>query len=82
MFGLALVLGMSLGCALSVQNGVAKNEQLAAVFGRETVVGAASKVSGEMLGSDGEGLPGSVLLTIAGETVVSVAVMSRAAVVR
>lgn len=61
---------MSLGCALSVQNGVAKNEQLAAPFGRETVVGAASKVSGEMLSPEGDGLPASVLLTIAGETVV------------
>ncbi len=61
---------MSVGCVLSVQNGVAKNEQLAAVFGREAVVGAASKVSGEVLSPEGDGLPAPVLLTIAGETVV------------
>ena len=34
--------------ALSLQNGVLKNEQLAAVFGRERVLGAAAVVSGEV----------------------------------
>jgi len=36
--------------ALSLQNGVLKNEQLASVFGWERVLGAAVVVAGEMLG--------------------------------
>jgi 2-dehydropantoate 2-reductase len=40
-----------IGTALSIQNGVLKDELLAAVFGAEAVVGAVANFSGELLGS-------------------------------
>ncbi len=40
---------ISFGSVLSFQNGVLKDEQLARVFGREKVLGAASFVGGELL---------------------------------
>jgi len=39
---------LQVGSALSLQNGVLKNEQLASVFGWERVLGAAAVVSGEL----------------------------------
>jgi 2-dehydropantoate 2-reductase len=39
---------LKLSAALSVQNGVLKNEQLAAVFGQEQTLGAAAALSGEV----------------------------------
>ena len=44
---------LRVGSALSLQNGVVKNEQLANAFGREQVLGAAAVVAGEVL-ADGE----------------------------
>ena len=43
--------GAEIGAALSIQNGMLKDELLAATFGGETVVGAVANVSGELLGS-------------------------------
>jgi len=40
---------LQVGSALSLQNGVLKNEQLASVFGLERVLGAAAVVAGELL---------------------------------
>src|SRR5262252_4694099 len=40
---------LQVGSALSLQNGVLKNEQLASVFGWERVLGAAAVVAGELL---------------------------------
>jgi 2-dehydropantoate 2-reductase len=49
--------GARVGCAFSIQNGVMKNELLAAAFGRDRVLGALANMSGEMLPS------GEVLFT-------------------
>lgn len=46
---LARLRHLRVASALSLQNGVLKNEQLASVFGRERVLGAAAVVSGELL---------------------------------
>ena len=46
---LATVRHVDASMVLSLQNGVVKNEQLASVFGRERVVGAAATVAGEVL---------------------------------
>jgi 2-dehydropantoate 2-reductase len=46
---LASVQHLTVGSALSWQNGVLKNEQLARTFGWERVLGAAASVSGEVL---------------------------------
>jgi 2-dehydropantoate 2-reductase len=43
--------GAEIGAALSIQNGMLKDELLAAAFGVEAVVGAVANVSGELLGS-------------------------------
>ena len=43
--------GAEIGAALSIQNGMLKDELLAAAFGGKTVVGAVANVSGELLGS-------------------------------
>ncbi len=40
---------LNVGCALSVQNGIMKNEQLAAVFGEDRILGAVAMLSGEVL---------------------------------
>jgi len=47
--------GAQIDVALSVQNGLMKNEQLAAVFGRARVLGALANTSGELL-ADGSAL--------------------------
>jgi 2-dehydropantoate 2-reductase len=46
---LAGIRHLDVSSALSVQNGVLKNEQLAQVFGKEKVLGAAAMFSGELL---------------------------------
>jgi 2-dehydropantoate 2-reductase len=48
---LEAVAHLRLGCALSVQNGVVKDEQLARCFGWEKVLGAAAHISAELLPS-------------------------------
>src|SRR5262245_22100663 len=45
---LAGVAGATVGSAFSVQNGIEKDDQLAAVFGRDAVIGAAADFSGEV----------------------------------
>lgn len=47
----------AVGTAFSIQNGLTKNEQLAAVWGRERILGALADTSGELLSS------GEVLFT-------------------
>jgi 2-dehydropantoate 2-reductase len=42
---------VDIGAALSLQNGMLKDELLAAAFGADTVVGAVANFSGELLGS-------------------------------
>jgi 2-dehydropantoate 2-reductase len=54
---LAPLRAASIGVALSIQNGVMKNELLAAAFGSERVLGALANTSGELLPD------GSVLFT-------------------
>lgn len=49
---------LDVACVLSVQNGVMKNEQLAVVFGKEKVLGAAAFFSGELM------LDGAVSFTL------------------
>lgn len=43
--------GADIGAALSIQNGMLKDELLAAAFGDDSVVGAVANVSGELLSS-------------------------------
>ena len=50
---LAPLLHARIGTAFSIQNGLMKNDQLAAAWGRERVLGALANTSGELL-SDGE----------------------------
>jgi 2-dehydropantoate 2-reductase len=54
---LAPLRGAAIGCALSIQNGLMKNDQLAEVFGGDQVLGALADTSGELLSS------GEVLFT-------------------
>lgn len=55
---------LALGGALSIQNGVLKDEQLARVFGGEKTLGAATMIGGEVLPD------GSVRFTLNGKIVV------------
>jgi 2-dehydropantoate 2-reductase len=54
---LASLRGVDIGVAFSIQNGMMKDDLLAAAFGRERVLGSLADISGEMLGS------GEVLFT-------------------
>jgi 2-dehydropantoate 2-reductase len=54
---LASLRGAAIGAAFSVQNGMMKDDLLAAAFGRQRVLGSLADLSGEMLGS------GEVLFT-------------------
>lgn len=54
---LASLRGVNIGVAFSIQNGMMKDDLLAAAFGRERVLGSLADISGEMLGS------GEVLFT-------------------
>jgi 2-dehydropantoate 2-reductase len=54
---LASLRGTDIGVAFSIQNGMMKDDLLAAAFGRQRVLGSLADVSGEMLGS------GEVLFT-------------------
>ncbi len=55
---------LALGSALSIQNGVLKDEQVARVFGEEKTLGAATMIGGEVLPD------GSVRFTLNGRIVV------------
>ena len=65
---LASIRGLKVKSALSVQNGVLKNQQLGEVFGPQSVVGAISMIGGDVLPVDGD-LPGAVRYSMAGPTV-------------
>ena len=54
---LASLRGVDIGVAFSIQNGMMKDDLLAAAFGRERVLGSLADISGELLGS------GDVLFT-------------------
>jgi 2-dehydropantoate 2-reductase len=54
---LASLRGVDIDVAFSIQNGMMKNDQLAAAFGNERVLGCLANLSGELLGS------GEVLFT-------------------
>ena len=66
--GLAPLRGLKVKSALSVQNGILKNQQLGDVFGPEATLGAISMVGGDVLPAEG-GLPGAVRYSMAGPTV-------------
>src|SRR5882672_5361603 len=51
--------GLKVKSAISVQNGVLKNQQLGDVFGPQTVLGAISMLGGDVLSAEGD-LPGAV----------------------
>lgn len=65
---LASLRGLKVRSALSVQNGVLKNQMISDVFGSEATVGAISMIGGDVLPAEG-GLPGAVRYNIAGQTV-------------
>ena len=60
--------GLNVKTALSVQNGVLKNQQLGDVFGPDATVGAISMIGGDVLPVEGD-LPGAVRYSMAGPTV-------------
>jgi 2-dehydropantoate 2-reductase len=59
--------GLKVKSALSVQNGVLKNKQLADTFGSEAVLGSISMIGGDVLQADGD-KPGAVRYNIAAPT--------------
>ncbi len=65
---LASLRGLKVKSALSVQNGVLKNQMLSEIFGPQAIVGAISMIGGDVLAAKG-GLPGAVRYNIAGPTV-------------
>jgi 2-dehydropantoate 2-reductase len=65
---LASLRGLKVKSALSVQNGVLKNQMLGEIFGPQATVGAISMIGGDVLAAEG-GLPGAVRYNIAGPTV-------------
>jgi 2-dehydropantoate 2-reductase len=48
---IATLRGANIGVSLSIQNGLLKDDLLAAAFGRERVLGSLANLSGELLGS-------------------------------
>ncbi|MEO8006294.1 MAG: ketopantoate reductase C-terminal domain-containing protein, partial [Betaproteobacteria bacterium] len=65
---LASLRGLKVKSALSVQNGVLKNQMLGEVFGSQATVGAISMIGGDVFPAEG-GLPGAVRYNIAGPTI-------------
>jgi len=61
--------GLKVKSALSVQNGVLKNQQLGDVFGAQTILGAISMLGGDVLPAEGD-RPGAVRYSMAGPTVI------------
>ncbi|UCH47178.1 MAG: 2-dehydropantoate 2-reductase [Betaproteobacteria bacterium] len=66
---LAPLRDLKLMCALSVQNGVLKNELLSDVFGPQATLGAVSMIGGDVLPAEGD-LPGAVRYNMAGPTII------------
>jgi len=60
--------GLKVKSALSVQNGVLKNQQLGEVFGAQATLGAISMLGGDVLPAEGD-RPGAVRYSMAGPTV-------------
>jgi 2-dehydropantoate 2-reductase len=65
---LASLRGLKAKSALSVQNGVLKNQMLSDVFGAQATVGAISMIGGDVFPPEGD-LPGAVRYNIAGPTI-------------
>ena len=65
---LASLRGLEVKTALSVQNGVLKNQQLGEVFGAQATLGAISMLGGDVLPAEGD-RPGAVRYSMAGPTV-------------
>ena len=65
---LASLRGLKVKSALSVQNGVLKNQQLGDVCGPQPVLGAISMIGGDVLPAE-DGLPGAVRYSMAGPTI-------------
>jgi len=66
---LAPLRGLKVKSALSVQNGVLKNQQLSDVFGPQATLGAISMMGGNVLPAEGD-RPGAVRYSMAGPTVI------------
>ena len=66
---LASLRGLKVKSALSVQNGVLKNQQLGEVFGPQATLGAISMLGGDVLPAEGD-RPGAVRYSMAGPTVI------------
>lgn len=66
---LASLRGLKVKSALSVQNGVLKNQQLSEVFGTQATVGAISMIGANVLPAEGD-RPGAVRYTMAAQTVI------------
>ena len=60
--------GLKVKSALSVQNGVLKNQQLGEVFGAQATLGTISMLGGDVLPAEGD-RPGAVRYSMAGPTV-------------
>src|SRR6185295_5165539 len=61
--------GLKVKSALSVQNGVLKNQQLGEVFGAQATLGTISMLGGDVLPAEGD-RPGAVRYSMAGPTVI------------
>ena len=66
---LAPLRGLSVKSALSVQNGVLKNQQLSDVFGAQATLGAIGMLGGDVLPAEGD-RPGAVRYSVVGPTVI------------
>lgn len=66
---LAPLRGMEVKSALSVQNGVLKNQQLGEVFGAHAILGAVGMLGGEVLPAEGD-RPGAVRYSVVGPTII------------
>ncbi len=61
--------GLKVNSAMSVQNGVLKNQMLSKVFGPQTIVGAIGMLGGDVLPAEGD-RPGAVRYSVVGPTVI------------
>ena len=66
--GLSSLRGLKVKAALSVQNGVLKNQQLNEILGPQATLGAISMMGGDVLPAEGD-LPGAVRYSMPGPTV-------------
>jgi len=66
---LAPLRGLEVRSALSVQNGVLKNQQLGEVFGGNAILGAVGMLGGEVLPAEGD-RPGAVRYSVVAPTII------------